>query len=257
MITKTLAASFILLGLVPATAGTTVPSLTNPQPVATSASGWQYRMSLYGWLEALEGDVTLRGRNVPVDMGFSDVLDHLDYAFMAAAEVGCGKWSLLSDLIVARISGSTDTRLTHIDTQLDQFIGSFVAVYEITHTMSTSFDLYAGARVNSLDVELDVDTQNLGSINESGSQTWVDPIMGFRLQQQLSDRVYLRALADIGGFGASSDLTWCAMVAFGYQINDHGAVVLGYRGIGADYTNGDFGYDVITHGAMLGFEYKF
>ena len=33
--------------------------------------------------------------------------------------------------------------------------------------------------------------------------------------------------------------------------------VVSYRGIGTDYEDGAFGYDVISHGILLGFEYKF
>jgi hypothetical protein len=38
---------------------------------------------------------------------------------------------------------------------------------------------------------------------------------------------------------------------------DNGAILLGYRGIGTDYTDGGFTYDVVTHGPILGFEYRF
>lgn len=78
-----------------------------------------------------------------------------------------------------------------------------------------------------------------------------------RFQQELPNRFFLRAVGDIGGFGISSDLTWQALAGLGYHINDAAAVVLGYRGIGTDYEDGPFGYDVISHGILLGFEYKF
>jgi hypothetical protein len=65
------------------------------------------------------------------------------------------------------------------------------------------------------------------------------------------------APADIGGFGVSSDLTRQALAALGYHINDDAAVVLGYRGIGTDYEDGSFAYDVISHSILLGFEYRF
>lgn len=257
MTTKTIAASAIILTVIQATAGTTVPSLTDHKPVATTEPAWNCRVALYGWAETLDGDVTLRGRNVPVDASFSDILDHLDYAVMGAVEIGYGRWSFLSDLMFSQISGNTNTRNTQIDTELKQFIGNFVVAYNVINTGPTRFDVYAGARVNSLDVNLDVHTQNLGTLGDSGSKTWVDPIIGVRFQQDLSDKFFFRAVGDIGGFGAASDFTWQAMAAFGYRVCDGGSVVLGYRGIGTDYTSGNFGYDVITHGVLLGFEYRF
>ena len=85
----------------------------------------------------------------------------------------------------------------------------------------------------------------------------MDPVIGARFQQELSDWFFVRALADIGGFGVSSDLTWQALAALGYHISDAASVAIGYRGIGTDYEDGDFGYDVVSHGLLLGFEYKF
>jgi hypothetical protein len=257
MTTKNIAAAAILLSAIPATAGTTVPSLASPEPVVSTEPAWHCRVALYGWAETLDGDVTLHGRNVPVDASFSDILDHLDYAVMGAVEVGYGRWSFLSDLMLSQISGSADTRNTQIDTQLQQFVGNFVVAYNVIDSGPTCFDVYAGVRVNSMDVDLDIHTQNLGTLGDSGSKTWVDPVIGARFQQNLTEKFFFRAAGDIGGFGVSSDFTWQALAAFGYRVCDGGSLVLGYRGIGTDYTDGNFGYDVITHGVLLGFEYRF
>jgi opacity protein-like surface antigen len=85
----------------------------------------------------------------------------------------------------------------------------------------------------------------------------VDPIIGFRVHHDLNEKWFVRALADIGGFGVSSDITWQGMASLGYRVTDNASVGLGYRGIGTDYTSGGTTYDVISHGLLLGFEYKF
>ncbi len=241
----------------PAFAGTTVPSLTDTQPVASTDSGWQVRAALYGWGTALDGDVTLRGRNVPVDVGFDDVLDNLDFAVMGAVEIGNGKWSFLADLFYAELSSSNSRGNLGFETQLDQFIGNFIVAYNVLDNGCSRFDVYGGARVNSLDADLNITTNRIGTFSGSESKTWVDPIIGVRFQQELSDKFFFRAVGDIGGFGIESDLTWQALAGIGYRVNDSGSVVLGYRGIGTDYSDGNFGYDVISHGVLLGFEYKF
>jgi hypothetical protein len=46
-------------------------------------------------------------------------------------------------------------------------------------------------------------------------------------------------------------------MALGYRINENSAVSIGYRGLGTDYTDGGFTYDVISHGLLLGYEYQF
>lgn len=247
----------ILLSIIPASAGSSIPSLNNLEPVASTESGWRFRTAIYGWGTALDGDVTLAGRNAPVSASFGDVFENLDYAVMGAVEIGNGRWSFLADLFYANLSISNVRGDTLIDCELNQFIGNFIVAYNIIDAAPTRFDVYAGARVNSMDTELDINFPILPDFSGSESKTWVDPIIGVRLQQELTNKIFFRALGDIGGFGIESDLTWQAMAAIGYRVNNHGSIVLGYRGIGTDYSDGGFGYDVISHGLLLGFEYKF
>jgi len=257
---KNIITAAVLFSAIPATAGTSVPTLTDMQPVGTSDSGWQIRAALYGWATALEGDVTLRGFNAPVDVPFEDVLEKLDFAFMGAVEIGRGRWSFLADLFYAEISADNSKGNLLFDAQLDQFIGNFVITRNLVDDPCKRFDVYAGARVNSLDLDINIIRTGIlltQVFNGSGSETWVDPIIGARYQQELSEKFFFRAVGDIGGFGVSSDLTWQALAGLGYHINEDAAVMLGYRGIGTDYEDGQFGYDVISHGILLGFEYRF
>jgi opacity protein-like surface antigen len=126
-------------------------------------------------------------------------------------------------------------------------------------TSTTRLDTYAGARVNWMETDVDINGKGpFGkSFSESGDKTWVDPIIGFRVHHDLNEKWFVRALADIGGFGVSSDITWQGMASLGYRVTDNASVGLGYRGIGTDYTSGTTTYDVISHGLLLGFEYKF
>jgi hypothetical protein len=249
--------SSLLLCSIPSIAGTTVPALAGTQPVATTESGWHVRTALYGWATMLDGDVTLRGIDAPVDVGFDEILDNLDYAVMGVVEIGRGEWSFFADLFLAQLSAGASKGNLEFETQLDQFIGTFAITRNVINEPRTRLDLYAGARVNSMELDLDIETNRLGTFSGSQAKTWVDPVIGIRFQQELTDRFFVRAVGDIGGFGVSSDLTWQALAALGYHISDSSSVALGYRGIGTDYEGGDFGYDVISHGLIIGFEYKF
>jgi hypothetical protein len=259
---KTLAAAAILLSAISASAGTTVPSLTSPMPVASVVPEWHWRIGLDAWVQALEGDITLRGRNAEVDLSMDDVLDNLDFAAMGVLEVGCGRWSFVADMNYAELSGSTSTRLTYNTLDLKQFIGHFVVAYKVLENGCTHLDVYAGALVNWVDAELTIDLhgpfgRRTRDFNASGSEIWVDPIIGARVQQELSDKFFFRAAGDVGGFGVSSDFTWQTTAMFGYRVCEGGSVVLGYRGIGTDYEDGDTSYNCINHGPLLGVEYKF
>lgn len=248
--------SGLLLGSVVSSAGTASPSFEEPLAPAAEASPWSFRAGMYGWLQAVDGDVGARGIKVPVDFSMSDVLDKLDLAVMAVVEVGYGPWSFVADSTYVELSSSQPTPFGMIAPSFDvgytEFVGNYVLGYEVMRTASQKIDLYAGARVTWLELEFD-----LGPFSRSDDQSWVDPVIGARFQAELGRSFFLRALGDIGGFGVSSDLTWQAMAGFGYRFNEQWSALLTYRAISTDYSNGDFVFDVICHGPLLGVEFKF
>ena len=256
---KTIIISAALLSAMPANAGTTVPSLDQTDLIATTDSGWRVSTSMYGWFTRLDGHMEFNGTTVPVDVPFNKIFDNLKFTFMGLVEVGKGKWSFMSDLFYARLEPSASNRIADFDSQIEQFIGNFAGFYRIVETPTTRVDTYGGIRVNWM--ETDVEIQGKGpfgkNFTESADKTWVDPIIGMRVHHDLTDKFFIRALADIGGFGISSDITWQAMVSLGFRVTENASLGLGYRGLGTDYTSGSTTYDVISHGLLLGLEYKF
>jgi opacity protein-like surface antigen len=259
MNTRNTIATAFLLAAIPALAGTTVPSLDEPQLTTTTDSGWRISTSMYIWTTRLDGDMTVKGTTAPVDVKFTDLFDKLDVCFMGLVEVGKGKWSFMSDIFYAKLEPSASTPRADFNSQIEQFIGNFAVFYNVVETSTTRFDTYAGARVNWMETDVDIQGKGPGarSYSDSASKTWVDPIIGFRVHHDLTDKFFVRALADIGGFNISSDLTWQAMASLGYRINAKASVGLGYRAIGTDYTSGTTTYDVTSHGLLLGLEYHF
>ena len=254
---KTVIASAVMLTAIPAIAGTTVQSLDSTEVIATTDSGWRVGTSMYVWATRLDGDMTFRGTTVPVDVPFDKVFDNLKFTFMGLVEVGKGRWSFMSDLFYAKLEPSTSNELATFDSQIEQFIGNFAVFYRVVETSTTRLDTYAGARVNWMETDVDIKFRGGPSFSESADKTWVDPIIGVRFHHDLNEKWFVRALADIGGFGVSSDITWQGMTSLGYRVTDNASLGLGYRGIGTDYTSGGTTYDVISHGLLLGFEYKF
>lgn len=86
---------------------------------------------------------------------------------------------------------------------------------------------------------------------------WWDPYAGFRARYNLSDKYYLTAKGDIGGFGVGSDLTWSAEAAFGWQVSRSLFTEIGFRALGVDYEGDGFKYDMVTYGpqATLGINF--
>jgi hypothetical protein len=253
-------ASTLVLAANPAVAGTTMPSPLDQQTLISPAeSEWRVSASMYGWLTRLDGDMTLNGTVIPVDVPFDKIFDNLKFTFMGLAEVGKGRWSFMADLFYAKLEPSVSTPLIDFESQIEQFIGNFAVFYRITENPGSFVDAYTGIRVNWMETDATIINKGPGglTVNESADKTWVDPIVGFRAHRDLNEKFYVRGLADIGGFGISSDITWQAMITLGYRLSDQTSIGLGYRGLGTDYTSGGTSYDVISHGLLLGLSHTF
>jgi hypothetical protein len=66
---------------------------------------WQFRFAPYGWILGLNGNMTMRGRNVDVNTSFYDVLTKANHllAWMSYAEARNGPFSFYGDIMWARL----------------------------------------------------------------------------------------------------------------------------------------------------------
>jgi len=250
--------SAILLSSLTAVAGTSTPSFVESLAPA-APSPWSCTVNLYGWAQSLDGNVRVHNVPLPVFVTSSELLSHLDFAAMGSVEVGYGRWSFLADMNYASVSVDQPfdnvvvTPLSHVEYKQQQFLGNFVAAYELVKTQEVKFDVYAGARVNYIQAE--ISDGNL--IDGSQSKSWVDPIIGCRIQAELTHSFFFRAGGDIGGFGVASTDTYQAMAGFGYRFCKEGSILLGYRVLGTNYASGDFKYDIVASGPVLALEARF
>lgn len=235
------------------TAGTPTESTITTAPA--DDDGWRFRGAMYGWGQALDGEIGIRGLEADVNLDFKDILEDLNFAAMGVFEIGKGRWSFLADINYAEVGDSVSPLPTApnliVEFEQKQFLGNFLAIYQVIGNPEMKLDVFGGARVNWIDFELSAGP------GITKDETWVDPVIGARFEAPLPNDFFFRALGDIGGFGAASDLTWQALAGFGWRFSESGALLLGYRAIGTDYQSGDFSYDLTTHGPVLGAEFKF
>ncbi len=91
----------------------------------------------------------------------------------------------------------------------------------------------------------------------SGDEWWVDPIIGLRGQINFTRWLYLTAQADVGGFGAGSQITWNVIGALGVNFTRNVYAELGYRYMYVDYTNDSFFYRMNSYGIYSSLGVKF
>ena len=235
--------------------------LEEPVIIPEEEAGLSFRIAPYLWGTWLDGTMGIGGNLTDVNVGFDDILKNLDFAAMGALELRNGRWGLGADLFYAEVSveGQTPLGIFFTDARLKQrqFIGNFTASYAVYEDHSRVFDLFAGARVNYINLKMTLSGGPTPRISLSDDVTWVDPIIGGRYRASITDRWFYQIGGDIGGFGINSDLTWQAQGMLGYEFNELFSMGLGYRALGTDYSKDGFLYDIVSHGPVLGFEFKF
>lgn len=229
------------------------PVTPEVQPVATE-DGWTFKFAPYFWAASLSGDAGNFGLpTVHVDASFGDIFDHLDFAAMAAGEARYGPYSIFTDIIYSKISGTGATPRGALATSasLDSktFAGLLGVGYSLLEDDAGQLDIVAGARVWSVENTISLTGGALGGQSKSDSATWVDALGGFRGNYSITPTVYLTGWGLVGGGGA--DIDWDVAAAIGYKFNDSISATLGYRALGVDYSKNGFVLDVVQRGPIM------
>ncbi len=252
-------ALFFVFGVMssgPARAADLLSNGAYEQPTPVS-SGWQLRITPYAWAPSVNGDVTVRGRTVDIDMSFWDLFDSGNskveleslLALMGYVEARKGPWGIYGDVVWGNFdfSGGAVTQRNpiadlNVAARAKANLGYEITMaeggltYEVANwggaRSSTALDLLGGARYwnQELDLSLAVDTSvDLGSLGlersgsravaRSGALEWVDPFVGLRVRHELAPGRELQFLGDIGGFGVGSDLTWQLFAGYSFDFS--------------------------------------
>jgi hypothetical protein len=255
--------SAVLLPTAALLAGT--PS-ARAQDTTAPADAWTFRIMPYLWAAGISGEGT-GGRGLPtfdIDKGFDDVIGDLDFAFMGSFEAQRGRFGLIADVIYLDVSSSASTPFglifSKVHANLSSFVGTAYGGYRFFETERAGFDVLAGARLFSLDLDLDFEAGRFGRDRSfDSSSTWADPVIGVRGRIEVGDGFFVNAAADVGGFGLSSDITWQALGTVGYSFNENWEVRAGYRYLAVDYPylgERSIDLDVAFSGPIIGVGYR-
>lgn len=245
--------------------------------LAEEDTGWQHEAVVYLFATAIDGDVGIRNIDVPVDIGFDDILDNLKFGAMGFYEARKDdQWSFIVDaaylsLYSKQTPVSNNVVTVNAKAEMSQIVLEAMVGYKVLdHEDLASFyrkvqiDVIGGARYNQLDFSLSADASVLG-LATAGERSkkidWIDPIVGARARFNPSENVRVVLYGDVGGFGVGSDLTWQLLARVGYQFDNNLEVSAGYRVLYMDYEEGSgadyFSYDATYQGPVIGLGYKF
>lgn len=236
-------------------------SLSGADVAAEEISG---SVTLYGWLPALDAEVVTSGPVGTVKTSFSatDILQALNFAFMAAGEVHYGRFGLLQDIVYSdlgssgHLSGPFASKI-NVDTNL--FISTTALGYRAYDQDGWLVQPYAGARYVSF--ETDVKIVGGGPLGlaaaASSDLSWWDPVIGVRGRAPITDKLSAGGFVDIGGFGVGSKFSWEVFAGLDYAFTEHISTVAGFRYLSFDYEEGGADLKLDTYGPVLGATLRF
>jgi hypothetical protein len=252
---------------------------TPGEHVPAESQNWALQVTPYMWAAGLDGHISpfRRGPTIGVEKSFSDVLDDLNFGGFINIWGRYDRFVFSGDIMYV---DTTDGHSTgplpaftipgvgvippggNIDAKVDtkQFTATLMGGYRVIDTQQFTLDALGGARFwhISNDVKL---TGSLGGLSGTASYGesfgWVDPLVGLRAFLPVTEKLSLQGQADIGGFGAGSDLTWSAMATVNYVFSERLSASMGYKVLDVDFDHDGHVYDTRLSGPVLGMTLRF
>lgn len=253
---------------------------TDPAAGAAGHPGWALQVTPYLWATGIEGDISpfRRAPTLHVEKSFSDVMD--DFNFGGFINI----WGRHDNFVLSGDIMYVDTTESHatgplaafqipglgripagasVDADVDtqEFMATLQGGYRVLDTPEFTLDALGGARFWHISNDVSVTARHplIGTVTASHEESfgWVDPIIGARLFVSLTDKLSLHGQADIGGFGAGSDLTWSVLATVNYTFTDNLSFSAGYKVLDVDYKHDGHVFDTRLSGPVLGLTYRF
>lgn len=191
----------------------------------------------YVWATTMNGNLTINGEHRYINFTFSDFFKFSNLGLNGHIELRKSRWAFMFDYnYVDLIKDQTYTELV---------LSELTLGYKIIGDL----ELLLGGRYFKSAVEYRDQEPII-----KGKESWIDPIIGGRLNVDLTRALVFTARADIGGFGIGSDFAWNIMAGVGYRLSNI-TFLAAYRIWYAKYENGTgdslFIYDLTTSGPGL------
>lgn len=219
------------------------------------AQDWSGQVTLYGWGASVTGDFKpFRGApTLSFDKSLSEVLEDLDAAVFVTGLARRGDLVLFGDFTY-----TSSSRAGVLPLGIPA--SGELTIRSLTLAAGRRFDSGAGATVDVLGgfrawrLKGEITSPVL---RIAPSSSFVDPVVGLRVNAPLSERWSLLGYFDAGGFGVGSDVTWQAAVTANYRASDNLYLSAGWRHLSLDYSDGGTVFDGAMSGPVAGVTWRF
>jgi len=259
------------------------------QQVSDEQAGWKADISLYYWLLATEGTLTVDGLTAEYDLSENEMAgftDEIEEVFMGMVNFRKGPYLIYlnsayvhyddMDLESAKV-GPVDA---DFDVQWQQLVAEVGVGYRVfdwygqgAREPDLGIDLLVGGRYVYIDTDIEVTkfpVTSLVGFKAKSSESWVEPWLGLRVQVDLTEKWTIYGQGSVGGFGVDNVPSTSVDIigVMQYRITPHWAANLAYRHLELSYEKGQvvnlagqlknaFAHDSTLSGPILGLTYIF
>ena len=201
-LTTDLPTAFDAEAATPATPATPAP------PVGEPTSDWHFAVSPYLWFPGVHGTVGARGHDASVHASPGDLLSHFRFGLMGLVDTRYKRIVIPVDMMWIRLGANnalplTDEAVTaHVKGQ--EFILTPKIGYRLVDSEIIKIDALTGFRYWHFGANLRLSTSETSTQTFSGSENWVDPLVGGRILANLSPKISVSIGGDVGGWNTGS-----------------------------------------------------
>jgi len=172
------------------------PKETAP-PSITESEPWQFTIAAPGWIAGLDGTIGVRGVNADIDVGFDQILQHLDMIFAMRAEAQKGPFGIYGEVIYIGLSDNAQINglLNNIHEVVNETLFDGALSWRLINQPRGSLDLVAGTHYTNIYERLELHSDPVAI--QQASQRFVNNIaddLRSRLDQDISNSEFLEAL---------------------------------------------------------------
>ncbi len=245
---------------------------------------WQYTVTIYGWLPAIDGHLNIPekapgvGGGTPVSVDASKILDALNFTFMGMFTAEKDRWGVATDIIYLDLGASQkrskdfafgpENLPAGVTGRGDLGIRGWLLTLDGTYRVVDNADhpvvLFAGARM--LDLTSDLNWKLEGNVagipvgqrsgrGSVGDTLW-DGIVGVKGRANFGKdkKWFVPYYLDVGT--GDSQVTWQWFTGVGYAF-DWGDLVAVWRYLDYNMSSGDAIEDLNMQGGAIGVTFRF
>src|SRR5215831_12250225 len=223
---------------------------------ANPTDGWHFALSPYLWFPGVHGTaVGKNGGGLSFRASPGDLLSNFRFGLMGGVEARRKRLIITGDLLWIRLEDDKATPFpavgaTTANVKATEFFLAPKVGLRLINQDKVKVDASTGVRYWHLGEDLRFNPSRLGR-DFSGSQDFVDPLVGGRIATFLSPKIVINLLGDVGGWGTGSQLEYQWAGFLGYRVNARWALHVGYRYLYVDRRD-DVVFKATTAGVIFG-----